>query len=125
MQCLPERNALPWRCQLTNSVKPSRPAPSGAGPLHGVSAIMTHPSAPADDADLHPLAERIKAWGRELGFQQLGITDVDLAEDETRLERWLDAGHHGEMGFMAKHGTRRTRPDRKSTRLNSSHVRIS
>ena len=71
---------------------------------------MTHPSAPADDADLHPLAERIKAWGRELGFQQLGITDVDLAEDEARLERWLDAGHHGEMGFMAKHGTRRTRP---------------
>ncbi|WP_445004111.1 tRNA epoxyqueuosine(34) reductase QueG [Halomonas mongoliensis] len=70
---------------------------------------MSDPSAPAD-AHLYPLAERIKSWGRELGFQQLGITDVDLAEDEARLERWLAAGYHGEMGFMAKHGTKRTRP---------------
>ncbi|MGM0638487.1 MAG: tRNA epoxyqueuosine(34) reductase QueG, partial [Pseudomonadota bacterium] len=61
-------------------------------------------------ADLASLAQRIKTWGRELGFQQLGITDVDLAEEEPRLARWLAAGHQGEMGFMAKHGTRRTRP---------------
>lgn len=70
---------------------------------------MPHPSAAAD-VDFHALAERIKTWGRELGFQQLGITDVNLAEDEARLERWLAAGYHGEMGFMAKHGTKRTRP---------------
>jgi epoxyqueuosine reductase len=61
--------------------------------------------------DLHDLAERIRTWGRELGFQQLGITDIDLAEDEHHLQRWLEAGHHGEMGFMAKHGTKRTRPE--------------
>lgn len=71
---------------------------------------MSSSSAHADAPDLHALAERIKAWGGELGFQQLGITDVDLAKDEARLARWLDAGHHGEMGFMAKHGTKRTRP---------------
>ena len=68
---------------------------------------MSHSSRPAD---LINLADRIKIWGRELGFQQLGITDVDLAEDEERLQRWLDAGFHGEMGFMARHGTKRTRP---------------
>ncbi|MEQ5801310.1 tRNA epoxyqueuosine(34) reductase QueG [Halomonas sp. H10-9-1] len=71
---------------------------------------MSSSPAHADAPDLHALAERIKAWGGELGFQQLGITDVDLGEDEARLARWLAAGRHGEMGFMAKHGTKRTRP---------------
>ncbi|SFU64219.1 epoxyqueuosine reductase [Halomonas korlensis] len=79
-----------------------------------MSATMSHtqPDTLADaQPDLHALAARIKTWGRELGFQQLGITDIDLSADEARLERWLAAGHHGEMGFMAKHGTRRTRPE--------------
>ena len=68
-------------------------------------------SQPTLNADaLTELAATIKTWGRELGFQQVGITDVDLAEDERHLQRWLDAGYHGEMGFMAKHGTKRTRP---------------
>lgn len=79
-----------------------------------MSAIMSNmqPDKLADaQPDIRALAVRIKTWGRELGFQQLGITDVDLSVDEARLERWLAAGHHGEMGFMAKHGTRRTRPE--------------
>ncbi|WP_183314472.1 tRNA epoxyqueuosine(34) reductase QueG [Halomonas fontilapidosi] len=71
---------------------------------------MTAVSAPGDTPDMNALAEQIKAWGRELGFQQLGISDVDLADHERYLERWLAAGYHGEMGFMAKHGTKRTRP---------------
>ncbi|PMR73839.1 tRNA epoxyqueuosine(34) reductase QueG [Billgrantia endophytica] len=69
------------------------------------------PPAPLDDTELANLADTIKTWGRELGFQQVGITDIDLTDDERYLQRWLDAGHHGEMGFMAKHGTRRTRPE--------------
>ena len=60
--------------------------------------------------ELTELAERIKQWGRELGFAQVGITDTDLETHERYLERWLAAGHHGEMGFMAKHGSKRTRP---------------
>lgn len=64
----------------------------------------------ADSLDLDRLATEIKTWGRELGFQQVGITDTDLETHEAYLARWLDAGHHGEMGFMAKHGTKRTRP---------------
>ncbi|MDN3520266.1 tRNA epoxyqueuosine(34) reductase QueG [Halomonas ramblicola] len=72
---------------------------------------MAFPSVRDNAPDLQALAGRIKTWGRELGFQQVGITDVDLAEDERYLQRWLDAGYHGEMGFMAKHGTKRTRPD--------------
>lgn len=56
------------------------------------------------------LADDIKRWGRELGFQAIGVTDVDLSEAETRLLNWLDAGHHGELAYMAKHGARRSRP---------------
>ena len=77
--------------------------------LPGLSSFMSA-SSPRADVDFHELAARIRTWGRELGFQQLGITDVDLSEDEAYLERWLAAGYHGEMGFMAKHGTKRTRP---------------
>ena len=60
--------------------------------------------------DYEDLAARIKEWGQELGFQQLGISDTDLTAAEDRLRNWLDAGHHGEMNYMAQHGTRRTRP---------------
>ncbi|NYS59281.1 tRNA epoxyqueuosine(34) reductase QueG [Halomonas salicampi] len=56
------------------------------------------------------LADDIKRWGGELGFQQVGITDTELADHEQYLNTWLDHGYHGEMGFMAKHGTKRTRP---------------
>ena len=61
-------------------------------------------------AELAALADDIKAWGDELGFQQVGITDTQLEDHEAHLNDWLDKGYHGEMGFMAKHGTKRTRP---------------
>jgi epoxyqueuosine reductase len=44
------------------------------------------------------------------GFADIGISGIDLPEDETRLLAWLDAGMHGEMDYMARHGTRRSRP---------------
>ena len=60
--------------------------------------------------DLDALALDIRAWGRELGFAEIGIADTELSEDEARLLAWLDAGRHGEMDYMARHGVRRTRP---------------
>ena len=56
------------------------------------------------------LARSIKAWGVELGFQQVGITDTHLGDAEARLLAWLAAGRHGDMDYMARHGTRRSRP---------------
>ena len=64
-------------------------------------------TAPPDYA---ALARDIKSWGRALGFQQIGIADTDLGEPETHLLNWLTAGRHGEMHYMEKHGTGRTRP---------------
>ncbi|KZN51905.1 tRNA epoxyqueuosine(34) reductase QueG [Pseudoalteromonas luteoviolacea] len=56
------------------------------------------------------LAEKIKCWGKELGFAEVGITDIDLSEHEQQLQRWLDLGYHGEMEYMAAHGMKRARP---------------
>jgi len=56
------------------------------------------------------LASDLRRWGMELGFQQIGIAGVELGEDEAYLLDWLDAGHHGEMDYMQRHGTRRSRP---------------
>lgn len=56
------------------------------------------------------LAGRIRGWGEELGFEAIGIAGIDLAAAEAGLTAWLEAGFHGEMDYMAKHGTRRTRP---------------
>lgn len=62
------------------------------------------------DQKLARLADLIKTWGRELGFQQVGITDTELSAHESHLDAWLENDYHGEMGFMAKHGSKRTRP---------------
>jgi epoxyqueuosine reductase len=64
---------------------------------------------PAPD-DLAPLVAAIKAWGRELGFDAVGIADADLGAAEARLAEWLARGFHGEMDYMARHGAKRARP---------------
>lgn len=53
---------------------------------------------------------RIQVWARELGFSQIGIAGVDLSSAEEGLAQWLAQGFHGEMHYMAAHGTRRARP---------------
>lgn len=65
-------------------------------------------SPPPDPA---ALTHQIKLWGSELGFDQVGITDGNLAQAEQRLHQWLDQGLHGEMEYMARHGSKRSRPD--------------
>ncbi|WP_394517035.1 tRNA epoxyqueuosine(34) reductase QueG [Pantoea sp. SGAir0175] len=60
--------------------------------------------------DLQQLAQQIKQWGRELGFQQVGICDTDLSAEEPKLQQWLEKQYHGEMDWMARHGMMRARP---------------
>jgi epoxyqueuosine reductase len=62
--------------------------------------------------DFAQLARMIKAWARELGFQELrvGHAEADMKESEHGLQQWLGQGHHGEMDYMGKHGSKRTRP---------------
>ncbi|HYD57786.1 MAG TPA: tRNA epoxyqueuosine(34) reductase QueG [Burkholderiales bacterium] len=60
--------------------------------------------------DYAALAQRIKQWGAELGFQAVGIADADLSAAEPRLLEWLGQGWHGEMEYMARHAGLRARP---------------
>ena len=76
---------------------------------------MTSNSSPASShdptaIDLGALTVAIKAWGRELGFAEIRIADVDLSPAEAGLQAWLEAGMHGEMDYMASHGMKRARP---------------
>lgn len=63
-----------------------------------------------DKAQLAELADAIKRQGRALGFQQVGVTGVDLGEAESRFRSWLARGFHGEMDYLSRHGSKRTRP---------------
>lgn len=65
---------------------------------------------PLSSEQLHTLATDIKRWGMELGFQQIGISDILIPEDEQHLLQWLQSGFHGEMEYMQRHGTKRSRP---------------
>ena len=60
--------------------------------------------------DLSLLAEQIKLWSSELGFSSIGITDIDLFQDQRYLEKWLEKDYHGEMKYMERHGKKRYQP---------------
>src|SRR5215467_3444106 len=56
------------------------------------------------------LAVKVKSWGRDLGFQAVGVADTDLTTAEPRFLAWLASGFSGELDYMRKHGAKRTRP---------------
>jgi len=56
------------------------------------------------------IENKLKDWARQLGFQQLGITDTRLPNAEKRLQNWLDNSFHGQMHYMQRHGLKRSRP---------------
>jgi epoxyqueuosine reductase len=76
----------------------------GAAPAASASPSRSVASVSAS------LSSRIKQWGKELGFQAVGIADADLSAAEPRLLEWLERGWHGEMEYMARHGALRARP---------------
>jgi len=80
-------------------------------PTENLSSTDSIPQAPLSEAALAELAHNIKIWGKALGFQEVGITDIDLKDQEANLQKWLDNNYHGEMDYMAKHGMKRARPE--------------
>jgi epoxyqueuosine reductase len=46
----------------------------------------------------------------ELGFNRLGVANIDLAPDEAHFLEWLEAGFAGDMDYMSRHGRKRSRP---------------
>ncbi|MGI4984508.1 MAG: tRNA epoxyqueuosine(34) reductase QueG, partial [Janthinobacterium lividum] len=89
---------------------PAAQPPAGVGAASGVCATVAPPASVLTASALSALAARIKTWARELGFDAVGISDIDLSDAEDGLQSWLDAGYHGDMDYMEKHGVRRARP---------------
>lgn len=56
------------------------------------------------------LQDLIAGWAQELGFADIGISNIDLSAEEDYLQKWLDAGYHGGMDYLEKHGMLRARP---------------
>ena len=81
-----------------------------------VHEIHLHKKADAADLDLNKLKQsnllkqQIKSWAQELGFADLGFSNTDLTKYESGYFNWIDQGFHGEMEYMVRHGTKRTRP---------------
>jgi epoxyqueuosine reductase len=67
------------------------------------------PNGPAT-IELAALKKDLQIFARRLGFDALGVAHVELGSDERRLQDWLAAGFHGEMHYMQRHGTKRSRP---------------
>ena len=80
---------------------PSPPAHSSGS----AATIQVQTEAAAADAWLV-----IQRWGKELGFQQLGITDLDLSAYSAHLQNYLERGFHGDMGYLARNKLKRLNP---------------
>ncbi|MFK7855218.1 MAG: tRNA epoxyqueuosine(34) reductase QueG [Granulosicoccus sp.] len=61
-------------------------------------------------SDSNTLTRFVKQTASELGLSRCAITDTDLGEHETHLINWLRDGFHGQMHYMERHGTKRSRP---------------
>jgi len=57
------------------------------------------------------LTEAVKAEARQLGFELVGVTTPEPPPHYQVFERWLTAGRHGEMGYLAKDTSRQRRAD--------------
>ena len=80
---------------------PGKHSDSAAGPVV--------PAAPEMWSDL---ADRIKAWGADLGFGAVGISDLELGEAAELLQRWIKEGRHGGMSYLERHADLRAHPER-------------
>jgi epoxyqueuosine reductase len=71
---------------------------------------MTASALPAAHLDPATLSASLRAWAADLGFTGIGVATIDLPADEAFFLDWLRAGFNGEMGYMSRHGSKRSRP---------------
>ena len=96
---------------VSGASQPDGLHPVGRSPARTCAGISFEtPDSLPQPSSLESLARDVKRWGAELGFQQVGIADCELGEAETRLLEWVGKGFHGEMEYLERHGTKRSRP---------------
>ena len=62
--------------------------------------------------DYQKLRHQIKSLGLNLGFDQVGITDIDLSSTAGKFQDWIEKGYQGEMAYMTSHGDKRWKPEK-------------
>jgi epoxyqueuosine reductase len=72
---------------------------------------LTKTTTQLGNTDMPGLKADIERWSKDLGFQRVGVSDIDLAVAGQRLSQWLEKRFHGSMGYMQRHGRKRSRPD--------------
>ncbi|HTW76102.1 MAG TPA: tRNA epoxyqueuosine(34) reductase QueG [Steroidobacteraceae bacterium] len=87
----------------------SAPTPAPASPAAPTAGAVPTAGAPGPP-DAPALRAAIERAARDLGFDAIGVAGIELGEDEEHLLRWLERGWHGQMGYMSRHGVRRSRP---------------
>lgn len=64
------------------------------------------------DTQLNELCQLIKRWGREAGFQKIGISDIDLSAEKDRFHAWLAKNYHGDMQWLGENTGKRLQPNK-------------
>jgi epoxyqueuosine reductase len=74
----------------------------------------------AGEGSVELTLDQLRAWAGELGFSQIGVADAGgdgdarsealWAQAQAGMEAWLQAGFHGDMAYMARHGSKRAQP---------------
>lgn len=73
---------------------------------------MPHPAAAnLTPTELDLLKQKIAAWAKELGFQKMGVSNLDLGEHRQHLQAWLDQHFHGDMAYMTRNVEKRFYPE--------------
>lgn len=73
--------------------------------------IVNSKDTEIQQALLDELQLNVEKWSKDFGFSQIAVSNLDLEKHETHFLNWLSKGRHGEMDYMARHGTKRSRPD--------------
>ena len=55
------------------------------------------------------LSIKIKKEGIRLGFQQIGITDTNLSEDEKSLQDWQSIGRNQQIEYIYRNAKKRSK----------------
>ncbi len=63
------------------------------------------------EKQLTQLANNIKAWGRALGFQQVGICDIDLSQHKSLYLAYIEHGYQGSMHYLERNIDKRIKPN--------------
>lgn len=74
------------------------------------NSLLEKQSLTLPTPSLQEIVRKLKAYAKHIGFQQIGIADVDLTTAESHLLNWLERGFHGEMHYMQRHGLKRSQP---------------